>query len=309
MQQQYSDDDYDVTQNPDNTGFTGGLAKLDQQITQPAQPFDRSSFRDAINGAPNAYEVLDRYGLKADKSGRVTLPTGEIMDVVRGAGAGGTTGQWMGVGEMHNGQITTYAPQSQGSVAGTINGGNAAASGGATSPLNGPMRDAILAQLQKAQQPVDPNDPSIKPSVDAYRAEATRGLDDTRNALAERAYATGNLGQGGYDQLQQQAREKMGLGVANFSGQAMQNAQAQKQAMLQQLLGLGNSNLQFSDQLGLNYSQLGQQASQFGQDLGYRYANLNQQDRQFNDDLGYRYANSQNQADRDALLAVLGGGQ
>jgi hypothetical protein len=129
MQQQYSDDDYDVTQNPDNTGFTGGLAKLDQQITQPAQPFDRSSFRDAINGAPNAYEVLDRYGLKADKSGRVTLPTGEIMDVVRGAGAGGTTGQWMGVGEMHNGQITTYAPQSQGSVAGTINGGNAAASG------------------------------------------------------------------------------------------------------------------------------------------------------------------------------------
>jgi hypothetical protein len=307
MQQQYPDDDYDVTQNANNTGITGGLVQPDQPApaAQPL-PFERSQFRDAINGAPNAYEVLDRYGLKADKSGRVTLPTGEIMDVVRGAGAGGTTGQWMGVGEMHNGQITTYAPQSQGSVAGTINGGNAV-SGSATSALNGPMRDAILAQLQKAQQPVDPNDPSIKPSVDAFRAESQRGLDDTRNALAERAYATGNLGQGGYDQLQQQAREKMGLGVANFSGQAMQNAQAQKQAMLQHLLGLGNNDLQFSDQLGLNYSQLGQQASQFGQDLGYKYANLSQQGQQFNDQLGYQYANMQSQSDRDALLAALGG--
>ena len=42
--------------------------------------------------------------------------------------------------------------------------------------------------------------------------------------------------------------------------------------------------------------------------LGLGYASLGQQGEQFNNSLGFNYAQLQNQMNRDAIMALLGGG-
>jgi hypothetical protein len=149
----------------------------------PAQPFDRSNFRDDINGAANAYDVLNKYGLTADKAGRVTLPTGEIMDVIQGAGAGGTKGQWMGVGETHNGQTTYYPPAGSGGAGG---GGAAVPSAAAQDPMVGELLARLKARADQSLNINAATDPNIRQQADPYAANLERQRRNYLNAQAER---------------------------------------------------------------------------------------------------------------------------
>jgi hypothetical protein len=79
---------------PQNTG-----------VVPPGQtktPWDRNTFRDSWMGTGNNVgaqdALLKQYGLNISGNGTVTLPSGEQMDIRRGARAGDNTAQWMGVG-------------------------------------------------------------------------------------------------------------------------------------------------------------------------------------------------------------------
>jgi hypothetical protein len=94
-----------------------------------------------------------------------------------------------------------------------IGGGGAAGAGGgagmgafgagggmtsSVSPFSQQVRDQIMAQLTQLGKPVDENDPSIAPEMQAQTRLAERARQDRRAAAAERASADGllNGGQG-----------------------------------------------------------------------------------------------------------------
>lgn len=70
------------------------------------------------------------------------------------------------------------------------------------------LRQIIMQRLGDASKPVDPNDPSIALPMSAARDQATRSTDTERNALAERAYATGGLNTDVVSRQIQQSGEK-----------------------------------------------------------------------------------------------------
>ena len=259
----------------------------------PPSPFQREQFRDEINGAPNAYDVLAKYGLQADKAGRVTLPTGETMDVIYGASGGGTRGQWTGVpgGEAKFGQ-----QGGMGSASGSIGANGATSSGG----VQDQIRAMLLQQLQGAQQPVDPNSAEIAVPYQAAAMDAQRNFDAERKALAERLYAEGNgTGSNELTQGLQQSAERTATGLASLKGQLMQRA---VQARKDQLTSLLNLAMQSGDAESARAIQL-----QLGQlDASLRSQQLAQQANQWNDSFGLQGAQFQYQKDRDLANAGMG---
>lgn len=248
---------YDEFGNPvlTNQNDNSGVANPAPAAAPQKSPWDRTAFRDEINGAPDAYAVLDKYGLTADKSGRVTLPSGEIMDVVREAGAGGRTGQWMGVGEVHNGQASMYS-------GGPAPAPQAGGVGGAGNTSGGPQWDALYAQLMaRAQQGLDvnANDPAVKGQTDAFSAQQQRSR---RDFLADQAEGSSNFATGAQLGQARMTAEKLGQNVGGFQAELMgreisarreeiQNALTQMGGMLsdqqrlalQRELGLLDANL------------------------------------------------------------------
>lgn len=260
----------------------------------PTQPFDRTAFRDSINGAPDANAVLAKYGLTPDKAGRVTLPTGEIMDVVRGAGGGGTTGQWMGVGEMGaNGQASMYAP-SGGAAAGGSAGGGA---------FQDQIRQMLMQTMTSAGKPVDANDPQIKAEMEAQRNVLDRQALQQRAASAERNAFQGTLngGQssGGFDTELNGIQENEGQALTSLQSQLFSRVAQQKQAQLQQALQLA---VQSGDAESARAIQM--QIAQM--DAQIKQQSLSQQQGQWNDQFGLSGAQFQYQKDRDKVNTGLG---
>lgn len=261
------------------------------------QPFDRTAFRDAINGAPDANAVLQQYGLTADKAGRTTLPTGEIMDVIQGAGAGGTKGQWMGVGEMGaNGQASMYAPAvgAGGSASGALGG----AMGGGFQDL---IRQQLLAKLQSANGPVDEHASEIAQPMQAAQLEASRGQDVERKALAERAYAQGggNPDQAAITQGVQQSAERNAVSLAGIKSQLISKVYEGKRQDAQQALQLAvqSGDAEAARQAQMQIAQMDNEIKRLG---------LSQQQSQFNDNYGLNVNDAQYQRDRDAARAKAG---
>lgn len=172
-----------------------------------------------------------------------------------------------------------------GSVSGTING----SSGNQSPEVTAAVQAAILKQLGTLQNPTDPNSGTVKAITDPYHLQSQRGLEDTRRALAEQAYANGNMNTGGYAGQQIKAVEDAGAAEANFTGQTVATQEAQRQQMLMQMLGLGNNVSQFSQTLSAtqkNFAEqlaqqdkqfaatLAQNVAQFGQSMGYQYSLL-----------------------------------
>lgn len=298
------DQQFDPRQRLPNTGVVGPTAPPIEPPAPPTPPaptpFDRTAFRDSINGAPNAYDVLSKYGLTADKSGRVTLPTGEIMDVVRGAGAGGTTGQWMGVGEMKNGQASYYPPAGS---AGPGPGGVGAPAGGGTSPFQDQVRSQLLQILRNGQKPIDASDPQIASQMNASTVLADRMAQQQRSAAAERAsfngLNSGGAGSGGFETELRGIQEDEGQQLQGIQADLFGRAIQREQAKLQQALSL-------AVQSGDAESARAIQMQIANLDNQYRYSALAQQGSQFNDQFGLQAGQFQYQKDRDA--ALFGGG-
>jgi hypothetical protein len=215
----------------------GAFANQPQQSQTQTVPFDRNKFRDEIVGNPNASAVLAKYGLQASPNGTVTLPTGEIMDVVQGARAGGNLGQWIGVGEVHNGTSTYYGANSGGPT-------------GAYPPTNmppgppqnqhDPKWDALYDQLMKRSTQslnVGANDPIIRGQTDAYAAQQERARRSFLGEQAEAAgpYSTGaNLGQA------RMSAETMGQNTAGFQATLMgKELDSRRQEISQALSQMG----------------------------------------------------------------------
>lgn len=183
------------------------------------------------------------------------------------------------------------------------------------------FRQAILGQLGTLQNDTtstDPNGPQLHPIISAYHVQSQRGLDRTRNALAEAAYANGGgANYGGLQTQEQGALENAGAAEANFTGQQVSQAVTARQQQLQHLLDVGAGFLSQGDQqaiqtelaqlqaqlannqLGYQYSALGQQNDQFGRSLA-------QNNEQFGNNLGYNYTALQAQMNQQALLQALG---
>jgi hypothetical protein len=170
-----------------------------------------------------------------------------------------------------------------GSTPGTING----ASSGQPDAVTAATQAAILAQLQQLQAPVDANSSTVTSITDPYNLQAQRGLQQTKQSIAEQAYANGSLNTGGFQTAQTAADENAAANEANFTGQTVATQEAQRQAMLQSMLGLGTNVSEFSQQLSAtqkNFAdQLAQQDSQFRATLASNIA-------QFGQSLGYQYA-------------------
>lgn len=265
---------------------------------QPGQ-----SAQDFINAHPEFAS-----GATVSKGGEmITLPSGETMDAVTDFG-GSNKSQWgnyeydyatgrkltpdeAAAQEAQWARTNGVAPGGQygGSVPGTINGSTSQSTSSSNDPMQAAVQAAILKQLSTLQTPTDGDSSTVHAITDPYHLQNQRGLEATRRALAEQAYASGNLNTGGYGQSQIKAVEDAGANEANFTGQTVATQEAQRMAMLQNILGLGNNSSQFTQQLNAtqkNFADqlsqqdrqfaatLAQNVAQYGQSLGYQYALL-----------------------------------
>lgn len=260
----------------------------------PAQalPFDRTAFRDEINGASDANAVLKKYGLTASGNGQVTLPTGEIMDVVKGARGGGTTGQWIGVGEMQNG-AASYYPQGGGGAA--PGGPGAPGAGGAPSPASDPRVDELYNTLMgrsKQSLAIDRNDPTIRAQSDAYSANEERAKRNYLADLAEKSGPLANLR--GETRM---ANEKQGQDTAGFEAELMGRELTTRRNEITQTLQSMQGLLTTEQQLALQKELASmdnaikqQQMGLQGRGLDLQGQQLSQQNDQFLRNLGFQEA-------------------
>lgn len=230
----------------------------------------------AVQWANSANGGQGGYAYYPDKN-VYALPTGGYV------GANGGGGYFYAPGDSGG------SPSPPGATAGTINAttNTPTASAGQPDAITAATQAAILAQLTQAQTPISGSSSTVTAITDPYNQQAQQGLAQTKEALAEQAYAGGNLNTGGYANSQIAANENTSANEANFTGQTVATQEAARQAMLQNLLGLGTNVSEFSQQLSdtqKNFAdQLAQQNSQFNATLAHNVA-------QWGQTLGYQYA-------------------
>lgn len=295
----FEDEQMDPRRRNGNTGITGGM---DMSLDQPAvSPWDRTGFRDSWMGTGNNVSAQDallkQYGISLSANGTGRLPSGEIMDLRRGARAGDNTAQWMGVGEVRNGQSIMY-PQGGG-------GGVASAAPGGGGELDAAFRDALLKAMQGANAPYDPNDPRNAAQQMAFNRQRDQSAQQERAAMAERGafngLNSGGAGSGGFETGLQGIQENAGQDKA---GQAAHLAQQDYQAKRQDLahaLDLANAvgARQEANALQMQLAQL---------DSQYRYSALAQNQSQFEDQMSYNWTDWLTNQNRRNLLDGMGGG-
>lgn len=188
------------------------------------------------------------------------------------------------------------------------------------------IHKSILGTIDQYGQPIDENDPNVGAATRAYRGEGERALELQREALAERAHATG-ASSGSVEAGTKQGFQRLGQNIGSYKAnlmikqlteqrqmlmQAMQMGagllSAEEQQGVQERLGTINAQLQSygiqantglaRDRLSLD-SQLGNR----GLDLGF--SNSGNQNQQFYDRLGFDYNHEQNSIDQIMQLYQL----
>jgi len=164
------------------------------------------------------------------------------------------------------------------------------------------VRDSIFSQINALQAPTLANSATIKAQTEGYDLQSKRGLEDTRAALAESAYASGDVGTGGFKDAQQRAIERASADRAGFLGNAVKDAETQRKDNLMKSLGMGavyeqqdKSLMQQESEFSRTQKQsqeqfdakLKESASQFAAQMGFNYAELGQADKQFIDNLAW----------------------
>lgn len=101
-------------------------------------------------------------------------------------------------------------------------------------------RNSIWATLQgkigEYSKPVDPNDPAIKNSTNAFRGQVDRSVNNFRETAAQRAYAEG-VGSGSFDASLGNAESAGGRAVGGLESDLMRDELSQKRAGLSDILG------------------------------------------------------------------------
>ena len=214
---------------------------------------------------------------------------------------------------------------------------------GAPTTVASAFQQALVNRL--APQDISATNPAIKGSIDANRLAESRGLSRTREALAERAAATGQTGAQEIG-LRQAIGESAGRQGA-FEGNALFGLQQQQNANLSNALGLGGSMLDSQSGRDLSRYGMDQEAalqregyglSRYGMDtdaelrrqalaqqgslggreldirnqlgqgnLGLGYAGLLQGGEQFRQGLGANLGIESARLNQDALIRLLGG--
>jgi hypothetical protein len=260
-----------------------------QWMAQPSQPFQREQFRDQWMGTGtdvNAQNnLLSQYGLKADSAGRVTLPTGETLDLRIGAKSGQNLAGWTGVAG--GGAKYGQAPDT-GVGAASAAPGLTTASGTAAGTPGSAILEYLL-QKAMSKPAVDRNNVIVRAQSDAYGANTDKARRDFIGDAAERLgpYASGALlGQ------ERMSAEAAGKANATFEAQAMQQElTAQRNEIMQALNGaLGilsqDKQLALTEKLAqidnaLAYARLNQDQNQFNASDAFRRLELGQRSYEF----------------------------
>jgi hypothetical protein len=140
-------------------------------------------------------------------------------------------------------------------------------------------QNAISGQIKQLSQPTDPNSAVVRSQTDAYNIQSNRDQAAARNAAAQSAYASGDMS--GAPRAAERIAENAAAGRATNTAGVMATAEAQRQANLNAMMGLGTSAAlqqqgitnqagQFGDQLALNYAQLGEAHNAGAANLGER---------------------------------------
>jgi hypothetical protein len=169
-------------------------------------------------------------------------------------------------------------------------------------------------------------DPIYQNQVKAFNLSSQRNAERAQAQLAESAAQTGQTQSGGFASMSRGLQEKQGETESGFAaqlaGQRLKQQEDKIQQAMQMAMQLGDRDLQAQlaqKQSEIQQAGLGLQGELGRGDLDLRktlgmgqlnlgHASLNQQGQQANNALGFSYAQLQNQMNRDAMLALLGGG-
>lgn len=185
-----------------------------------------------------------------------------------------------------------WIPQGGGGPSGPGGGGGA---GG--DALQAQVREQLLALMKQGNAPIDENALQIRQPFEAASAAAQREQQRERTALAERLYASGNLGGRELEQGIQQSAERNALGLAGLKSGLIGNEIAARRTQLAQALQLANSigARTEAQQLQRELAQLDQQ---------FRYSQLGQQRSQWEDQYGLRSREIENEQNYRAWLRL-----
>jgi len=197
--------------------------------------------------------------------------------------------------------------------------------GGTPTTVTGAFQQALMSRLQQGTPTV--NDPRISGAVNANRTAEQRGLRTTREALAERAAATGQSG-AHESNIARAIGESAGR-QGTFEGQAVMGLAQQEAQELTQALMLGGNLLSEQERIAaqerlaqlqaqLQREGLNVQSSLGGRELDIRrelgmgnlglgWGNLLQNESQFGRSLGANVGIEQARLNQQALLSLLGG--
>jgi hypothetical protein len=207
---------------------------------------------------------------------------------------------------------------------------------GQASPLTQQLTTQIGQQMSAVPGDMTA-DPIYKQQVNAFNVASQRNAERSQAQLAESAAQLGQTQSGGMNSMSRGLQEQQGQNETGFAsqlaGQRLQQQEQKIQDAMKMALALGDNDLQAQlaqKQAELEQARLEQQGKlgqagldlqgKLGQgDLDLRrllglgqldlgHASLNQQGQQHNNTLGFNYAQLQNQMNRDAMLALLGGG-
>lgn len=140
----------------------------------------------------------------------------------------------------------------------------------ADDPYTNQLRQAFLDQLKNLQTPITAASPQVAGAIGQYNAQGATTLAQLQKSIAERNYAQGTLNTSEPGQQQTQAQEAIGQDESQYAANLVNTAEQNREAQLAQLLGLGTSQINNANQLGLGYDQ-----------LGYQYAGLQAQLNQY----------------------------
>lgn len=265
------------------TGFQFPIASSTVQnatggtVAPPVNGDYQTWFMNLVKGMPSSPDQLAAlapqlaaYGIQvhnnlSGEATKIILPDGSYVSPLD------VNGQWRWVNQGTPGQNSSPTP-------GTINGSSLI---NPNDPYYAQIRQSFLDALKTSSTPYTADSPEIAPSIAASRTGSQRALDQTRNAIAERAYATGNLNTAGFDQQQQQAVEGFGQNESQTEAGLVSQFNQQRMQMLAALLGQGGNQVNNQNSLALQEELAGGQ-------------------------LGYQYSALQAEMNRQALLAALG---
>lgn len=168
----------------------------------------------------------------------------------------------------------------------------------------------LMDRLKQLQNPGDvASDPLYQQAVRQHQIQQLRNQDRQRKSLAERTAATGGTTRsGGFNVGVQGILERSGENAAQYrSGLAMDRLQQREQQLVQAIQiarAVGQDDM--ANQLELQrmaiQKELGDRDLALRGELGRGQLGLGY------DNLGFNYANLMQNANRDAVLAALGGG-